>query len=168
VVGAFQLAIPVSTGADLLATDESALALFKWKLKSLPHTNRWYAVIERYIEELSGRVDSFGGVASAVEPTQLGTLGTGHGHGGGFGHPGDLAFTGKVDGIAYDRFGDFEGFLLRTEAGHEQTFRSREREIEELVRDAWLERMVITVFVDRRQRQIPVSIVLRRRPPERQ
>jgi subtilase family serine protease len=168
VVGAFQLAIPVSTGADLLATDESALALFKWKLKSLPHTNRWYAVIERYIEELSGRVDSFGGVASTVEPTQLGTLGTGHGHGGGFGHPGDLAFTGKVDGIAYDRFGDFEGFLLRTEAGHEQTFRSREREIEELVRDAWLERMVITVFVDRRQRQIPVSIVLRRRPPERQ
>lgn len=74
------------------------------------------------------------------------------------------AFTGKVVGIVYDRFGDFEGFLLLTEDGRERHFRSREHEIEELVCRAWIERVVISVIVDRGDPLCPVSIILRRAP----
>ena len=32
----------------------------------------------------------------------------------------------------YDRFGDFDGFVLRTESGEERPFRGCEREVESL------------------------------------
>jgi hypothetical protein len=54
--------------------------------------------------------------------------------------------------------------MLLSERGHEHTFFSREHEIEELVRVAWLDRMVITVFVERHDPDRPASIVLRRAP----
>ncbi len=73
-------------------------------------------------------------------------------------------FTGKVVGIIYDRFGDFEGFNLATESGHERSFRGREHEVEELVRRAWIERIVITVIVRRAEPEGPISIILRRAP----
>jgi len=66
--------------------------------------------------------------------------------------------------VFYDRFGDFSGFLLLTEEGHEHSFHAREREIEALVRKAWSERMVITVFVHGHNLHWPVSIALRRAP----
>jgi hypothetical protein len=73
-------------------------------------------------------------------------------------------FTGKVIGIIYDRFGDFEGFILLTEGGHERSFHAREHEIEELIRRAWAERIVITVIVRRDEPSIPASIIVRRAP----
>jgi hypothetical protein len=73
-------------------------------------------------------------------------------------------FTGKVVGIVYDRFGDFEAFILLTETGHERSFRAREHEIEELVRRAWAQRITITAIVRRDEPLIPVSIILRRAP----
>ena len=77
-------------------------------------------------------------------------------------HPSE--FTGKVNGIIYDRFGDFEGFILLTESGHERSFRAREHEIEKLVQRAWIERIVITVVVRPSEPHHPTSIVLRRAP----
>lgn len=41
--------------------------------------------------------------------------------------------SGKVNGIEYDRFGDFEGFALLTEHGEEHLFRATEINVEELV-----------------------------------
>jgi hypothetical protein len=70
--------------------------------------------------------------------------------------------TGKVEGIIYDRFGDFDGFLLLTEHGHERSFRSREHAVQELVHRAWVARTVITVIVHRHDPHCPVSIILRR------
>jgi hypothetical protein len=67
-------------------------------------------------------------------------------------------------GVVYDRFGDFEGFDLLTEDGHEHAFYAREHAIEAIVRQAWLERMVVTVFVERGDSSRPISIVLRRAP----
>lgn len=43
------------------------------------------------------------------------------------------AFRGKVNGIVYDRFGDFEGFALLAEHGEEHLFRATEINVEELV-----------------------------------
>jgi hypothetical protein len=52
-------------------------------------------------------------------------------------------YSGKVESIIYDRFGDFEGFHLFTESGRHHEFRSAEPEIEHLVRFAWADRVVI-------------------------
>ena len=41
---------------------------------------------------------------------------------------------GKVEALAYDRFGDFEGFVLETQHGDRRFFASREERIEALVR----------------------------------
>jgi hypothetical protein len=43
---------------------------------------------------------------------------------------------GKIATIAYDHFGDFEGFELETEFSHRRFFASRERRIEEAARRA--------------------------------
>jgi hypothetical protein len=74
-------------------------------------------------------------------------------------------FTGKVEAVIYDRFGDFEGFILLTESGHEHRFNATEAEIEQLVRFAWIDRVVISVVIregDPKHR--PVTILLRRSP----
>jgi hypothetical protein len=70
--------------------------------------------------------------------------------------------TGKVTGVCYDRFGDFEGFLLETESGHERAYRAREAALEKQVRFAWLDRAVITVISRDGQPDVPVTVILRR------
>jgi hypothetical protein len=77
-------------------------------------------------------------------------------------HAGEHGYTGKVIGIRYDRFGDFEGFTLLSEKGHEHWFRGHEHEVEEIVKRAWIERTVISVFVESHDSDWPSSIVLRR------
>jgi hypothetical protein len=69
--------------------------------------------------------------------------------------------TGKVCGIGYNRFGDFEGFVIVTEAGEEHRFRGREHEVETLVKDAWVGRTVLSVCFDPREPDLPTSIILR-------
>jgi hypothetical protein len=159
VVGTFQVKIPVSTADVLLVPEENTLAIMKWRLSEMSSTNRWYPVLQRYIAYISARVDGMGGDAAAIEPSRLGAPAR-------VGGPGEKweESTGKVSGLVYDRFGDFEGFLLLTEEGHERRFWSREREVEDLVDRAWKERMVISVFVHPHEAGLPVSIVLRRSP----
>jgi len=70
------------------------------------------------------------------------------------------AFTGKIAGLIFDRFGDFEGFLLDTEDG-ERRFFSREKEIEALAERAWRDRLRITVWVERHEPHRPLSIIIR-------
>ena len=53
--------------------------------------------------------------------------------------------------MCYDRFGDFEGFDLRTERGRERRYRAQEAEIERLVLEAWRERWVVTVEAEDRK-----------------
>ena len=73
-------------------------------------------------------------------------------------------YTGKIEGLIFDRFGDFEGFLLRTEAGQEMGFRGHENEILNLVREAWEARWVVSVIVEQAHPHWPRTIVLRRAP----
>jgi hypothetical protein len=165
VVGAFQIRVPISHAHDLLPDEESLLALFKWKLESIPSTNRWYPVLNRYVQQVSGRVNAYGGNAGGIPPSPGGYPGTvskGHGHP----HPHEHRheYTGKVAGVIYDSFGDFDGFLLLTEERHEHRFHAREAEIESLVRDSWEERSTISVFFDPRYPAEPLSIILRRKP----
>ncbi len=162
VVGAFQIKIPVSTGPALLGAEESLLGLFKWKLGALPPANRWHPVLRRYVDQVSGRVDGFGGHAAGVKPMPPGApLPGGTGRPGGLPRPRHHERTGKVCGIGYNRFGDFEGFVIVTEAGEEHRFRGREHEVETLVKDAWVARTVLSVCFDPREPDLPTSIILR-------
>lgn len=72
-------------------------------------------------------------------------------------------FTGKIAGLIFDRFGDFEGFVLDTEDG-ERKFFSREKEMEELAERAWRERLRITVWAERDEPHRPLSIIVREPP----
>jgi hypothetical protein len=159
VVGSFAVRIPVTTGKEMLPIEENTLAIMKWRLRQMLPTNRWYPVLLRYIGYVSGRIDGLGGNSNSIPPSPRGA--PSHPT-----HPTHIGkrheFTGKVNGVVYDRFGDFEGFMLLTEAGHERAFRSRESEIEALVRFAWQNRVVITVLTESHDPSCPVSIVLRR------
>ncbi len=164
--GTFQITVPVSTKDVALVPEERLLAVLRWIQKSIPTSSRWYPIFLRYVDQIAGRVRGFGGDPNQIPPSPTGELPPsvlypgGKGHGAEHGHR--LGFTGKVVGIIYDRFGDFEGFILETEEGHERLFRGREQEVEELVNRAWVERMVITVFVEHHDAHWPASIVLRR------
>jgi hypothetical protein len=165
VVGAFQIRIPVGTGPELLGEEESLLALFKWKLEILPPANRWVPVLQRYVEQISGRVNGFGGNAGGVPPSQ-------GGYSGGRGSPGDKCgdgrfeegwceAIGKVSLVLYDRFGDFVGFVIADERGCEHRYRSREAEVERVIRLAWSERASVGIRSHPCDPDCPTSIVLR-------
>ena len=54
--GAFQVNIVISTREQLLGPEERLLAWLRFLAGSLPATNRWYPVWQRYLEQISGRV----------------------------------------------------------------------------------------------------------------
>jgi hypothetical protein len=160
VTGSFAVRIPVTTAKVMLPIEEDTLAIMKWRLTQMSLSNRWYPVLVRYISYLSGRVDGLGGHSVSILPNPYGVPPTR----GGTRDEHRRELTGKVMSVLYDRFGDFSGFLLLTEAGHEHVFHARERAIEVLARTAWADRMVISVFVHRENERWPESIALRRAP----
>jgi hypothetical protein len=160
VVGTFAVRIPVTTARTMLPLEENTLSIMKWRLGQLEPANRWVPVLERYIGYIAARVQGLGGRPNAIPPLQWGTF-----------QPkppaGDrrtAEYTGKIEGLSYDRFGDFEGFLLRTEAGDVHVFRSREAGIQELARFAWQDRVLISVLTNDGNRDVPAAIILRRAP----
>ncbi len=69
--------------------------------------------------------------------------------------------TGKVAAILFDRFGDFEGFLLEDLTGREHRFESAEPKVQQLVDRAWADRIMTTVVANHQLPRRPVSIILR-------
>ncbi len=114
-------------------------------------------MIRRYIEIIVGRVFSLGG-----DPTQI--LPTPSDNGGPHLSPppkrGEhLHFTGKISGLIFDHFGDFEGFILETEHGGEHRFHSREKDVAILKERALRERLRITVTTEHHEPHRPHTIV---------
>ena len=167
-MGAFQYTIVISTKDKLLYPEERLLAWLKWRLQVTPLTSRWYPVLQRYLGMIDGRVSGFGGKPGGILPSPTGNVpGREPGHNGHpIGHPSHRPdrheITGKVVGICYNRFGDFEGFTLLSLDGREHWFRGREGEIENLIDRAWMERTLISVFVEPHENAWPAAIVLRR------
>ena len=186
VVGTFAVQIPVTTSKVMLPIEENTFAILKWRYEQMAHTNRWRPVLQRYLEYIAHRIDGLGGQSWKIPPSPWGYHpkhgghgphhgqpgpGHGHGHHGEWPWPGDprhgeREHTGKVEGLAYDRFGDFEGFLLVTEGGERRAYRSREAEIEALARFSWEDRAVVTVVSRDHEPSIPVAVILRRAPPQ--
>lgn len=164
IVGTFQMKIPVQRDTAILPTEENLLAILKWRLQLLSQSDRWYSVLQRYLSYVISRVRGLGGNPDSIQPSQYGTANQPglvplHPH-----REDRLEFTGKVSGLRYDRFGDFDGFYLVTLSGEERSFHGHEQEIEDLVRKAWVERILISVFVHDHDPHWPASIILRRQP----
>jgi hypothetical protein len=160
ITGSFLVKISVQEESKILPADENLLAILKWRLGLIGPSNRWYPVLLRYISYLSGRIDNMGGQASGIPPSP-----------GGYQpplpvpgkHAEEHCQTGKVGGLIFDHFGDFEGFVLDTGDG-EHKFFSREKEIEELAERAWRERLRITVCAECHESHVPRSIIVREPP----
>ena len=168
VLGAFQVTIPISSRALLFEGEARLLSVLRWILGTIPHQDRWYAPFRRYVAEIGQRFHGFGGDPGTVVAHPNGLPG-GVGEPGGGGVPGfpgggkAITFTGKVSSLLYDRYGDFEGFTLDTEAG-ERLFRSREHTIEDIANRAWTERILIAVYARANEPHRPERIVLKHAP----
>ncbi|MGO9059458.1 MAG: sialidase family protein [Candidatus Binataceae bacterium] len=182
VIGAFQISIPVSQKNLLLLPEERNLSALKWIGEAIPSTARWHPVFRRYLEIIGGRVASFGGNPGQIVPSPLGNGVPGlpgyPGHPGPPGHPGHPpgppshpgeehhpSFSGKVDAIVYDRFGDFEAFILETFEGERRRFESRELRVLALVERAWRYRITTTVVLRRHHPDHPYEIIVHGAPP---
>jgi hypothetical protein len=166
IAGAFKVKIPVTTEAEMLHPEENTLAILKARLAAMSPTYRWRPVTERLIEYVAGRVKGSGGDPGAVPPSLQGFPGRGpRPHPGPHHHPGEREHerTGKICGIIFDHFGDFEGFLLETREG-EYRYASREQEILDLVQRAWRERLRLTVWSELDAPHRPLKLVLRDPP----
>ncbi|MBY8976758.1 hypothetical protein KHP62_13120 [Rhodobacteraceae bacterium NNCM2] len=165
VTGTFQVSIPISSRELLFEGEIRLLSLLKFILGTIPNTDRWFLPFSRYVAEIGQRVRGFGGDPETVEPHPNG-LPDGPVLGGG--KPGTpesrrVFFKGKVTALLYDRWGDFEGFVLETERGNRR-FLSHEHTIEDLANRAWTERILICVYVDRDDLHRPESIVFKYAP----
>jgi hypothetical protein len=169
IVGTFAVRIPVTTRRAMLPVEEDTLAIMRWRLAQLTSSNRWVPVLKLYITLIEGRINALGGNSSTILPSPWGAKGApgkqphpsrpAHPHGPGDHDDDRHRATGKIDGVIYDRFGAFEAFELLTEGGRWHIYRSREADMEELIRFAWERRAVITVHSDDHNR--PVLLTLR-------
>jgi hypothetical protein len=174
--GAFQLTIPVSKAAQMLPAEERAYSVLRWIQETIPGHDRWRPVFERYVGTIGDRVKALGGDPGHIRPSPDGSgvkplplPGPGHHPRPGHGADQRLRLTGKIDGLVYDRFGDFEGFILDADDGdgdgRERVFRCRETEMAQVAARAWSQRVRVTVLFERDEPHKPLSLVLRSPPP---
>jgi hypothetical protein len=153
VAGAFQFVINIKTKEAILLNEERLLATLRWMLLNMPTGKRWYPVMQRYIDVVAGRVQGFGGNPGQILPSPVGWVP-------GLPQPskpskpcdedkGCEEYTGKIDGLIYDHFGDFEGFVMETESGVFHRICSRERAVRELALQAKIDRCRVKVIVAR-------------------
>jgi hypothetical protein len=68
-VSSFIVHVPVTTKEVMLPAENSTLAALKWRLQEMDTVNRWYPVLQRYVDIVSKRVDGLGGSARKVPPS---------------------------------------------------------------------------------------------------
>jgi hypothetical protein len=158
--------------------DLSFAWVFRWIAKAIPKNNRWYPVFERYLQQIADRVEAFGGNPGSILPSPLGDgklwppVHPAHPtHPGGKPHHPDhhhghdrfgegVDVIGKVSGLVFDRFGDFEGFVLESLHGEHRRFESREKAVELLAHTAWRERLLASVFASHHHPHHATTMVL--------
>lgn len=158
VVGTFQFTINVKTADEVFPQLMRNLSVLKHIALSIPADNRWHPVFERYLDELGERVRAMGG-----DPDEIAASPTGSGRAERVDDrperiPGARKEdTGKIVSILFDRFGDFEGFVLETASGR-RLFRGCEPALEDVIQDACLRRRKVTVYTDHAAKVIRVVV----------
>lgn len=163
VLGSFQISIPVTTKDLMLEPEERLLSILRWILLSVPPHDRWYQVFSRYVAQIADRVRGLGGDPGLIAPSPTGELQPPEPV-----HPcprpkDRVGYTGKMTGLIFDHFGDFEGFVLETDE-REHKFFSREKDMEELAERVWSERLRITVWTERDKPHRPHTITVHMPP----
>jgi hypothetical protein len=160
--GAFQYTVTAEPEKVLLSEQERLVAWLKWRVGVIPATNRWQPVLKRYLKYTEGLVWNLGKDPNTIPASEIGNVdGKSSGSSPVAPHK-EHDCTGKVAAIHYDRFGDFSGFVILTETGHERLFRATEPGIQALVREAWVERTVVRVFSDDHNLERPSRLELLR------
>jgi hypothetical protein len=164
VLGGSRFAIAISTKEQLLLPEERLLAILRWIAEKTPHSKRWYPVLLRYIAEIAGRVKHFGGDPSTILPSPTGKVPgwppkahpqpAPH-------HRDGVEVHGKIDGIVYDHFGDFAGFVIETETGQHHNFHSRQEPVLHVVKAALNDRARVTVISEHHELHAVRRIVVR-------
>jgi hypothetical protein len=160
--GAFQFTVTAKPVAILAPEQEQLVSWLKWRLGVLPTGSRWKPVLERYLTYSESLLWNLGVDPNTIPPSLTGLVG-------GECPPPPCPIeeesecVGKVEAIVYDRFGDFCGFVILTEAGNERHFRAHEPTMERLVREAWIERSLVRVVTDTRHPERVDRLVLLRR-----
>jgi L-Lysine epsilon oxidase N-terminal/L-lysine epsilon oxidase C-terminal domain len=157
ILGNFQFSVLVRTRPEILPPILRARDNLTRVLHTVPTEDRWHPVLVRYLAQVNGRIHALGGEPEPPprppEPPHHEPEAT-------------RRFEGKIAGLRFDRFGDFEGFTLDTEDGLRDFF-SRERAVEELVNRAWRRRIAILIVAERHEhRHRPLSISLLRPPAD--
>jgi hypothetical protein len=158
--GIFKLTIPVDTKTDLIEKEERYYAILQFIAKSIPSASRWHPIFERFLGQVAGRVKGFGGDPGQILPSGTGAL------------PGDgkrlepcrehspVKFIGKIAGLVYDHFGDFDGFILEEGCDRVRRFRSRECRLAHVLHEAWKDHATVTVLTDSRDESCPIEVIV--------
>jgi hypothetical protein len=155
VIGTFSVRIPVATAESLLLPEENTLAIMRWRLAQRSPTDRWRPVLERYVDDLAGRVIGLGGNPDTIPPSPDGVPVRAK-------DPcGDLVeHAGRVEQVGFDCHGRIEGFVL---AGccdrHEYV--TRDPGLAELILRACRERLDLAVLSPRHQPEDVVRVIVR-------
>lgn len=163
VLGAFQLSVPAKAKEQILPREERDFSVLQWIGKSIPSASRWHLVFERYLEIMSSRVKEFGGDPIKIKPSPTGEWAGPDNRQGSSGGEHELCVTGKVEELFYDRYGDFEGFLLDTKHG-EHRFQSRELNTARLIERVWRERLRITICTEHHDRRSITKVIVHEPP----
>lgn len=73
ILGAFQITIPISTGALMLPKEIRKLSVLKHIFNAIPAGDRWRPVFVRYLGEIEDKVRDIGGDPDSVHPSPDGT-----------------------------------------------------------------------------------------------
>jgi len=159
VLGTFQVSLAIKPPAEALLATERLYAVFSWIAEAVAPSSRWYPVMIRYLAQLGEVITGLGGNPGQIQPSPAGQV---PGSPGRPGRPDEDGHEviGKVEGISYDHFGDFDGFILETETGQRIRFSSREGPMLGLIRLAWAERTRVAVRPEAEHRRVPRSVVL--------
>jgi hypothetical protein len=140
VLGSYQISIPVRTRHLILPSEERLLAVLRWIQLSIPANDRWHAVFNAYVDEIAQRVKALGGDPDRIKPSPSGGPEE-------HGKVAERRLSGKVREVIFDRFGDFEGFLLDT-FDEERLVESHEPGIGKIMLEAARERWLVDVYLD--------------------
>ena len=145
VLATVQLTIPITTSEQILPEEIRKLAVLRHIASKMANTNKWWPIFERWLDIIGDRVRGLGGDPDSVEPSSTGNPPR-RPPDGGHGHP--ASFTGKVEALFYDCFGDFTGFVVKS-CDESYRFKACEPGIERVVRAACRDRDTITVATDK-------------------
>jgi hypothetical protein len=141
VIGTFQVKIPVTTAAVMLRPEEDTLAILKWRLQQMSPANRWYPVMQRYIEYVTARVAGLGGNPGAIPPSLNGAPLPKY-------DPCEdlVHFEGKVEEVLFNCSGELAGFVV-ADCCTTHKLVSHESAVGEIALRALKERLTLSVYV---------------------